>query len=209
MSQFTDHIQFVIGLFAMMDPVSVVPLMLSLTVSATAQQRRATVFAATATILVILLGAQYSGIWFLGMLGTSLASLEVAGGFVIAWTGFAMLTSADHDSSPFPAGKGASALQLGIVPLAVPMMAGPGAITKVLLESQPGHGVDSQFHVTLIIISVCLACGLILLAGGRLGSLLGRGVVIVFNRLFGLVVLAIGIEIMAAGIGVHVGRMLG
>lgn len=204
MVDFSTHAQFVVGLFAMMDPIAAVPLMLVMTQGFTARQRRQTAFAATVAVIVILLGAQYSGVWLLDMLGTSLASLEIAGGIVIAWTGFSMLTSSGMEDSPlFGGGPGASPVQLGIVPLALPLLAGPGAITKVLLEAQDNHGLEEPLHISFYIVAICIACGLLLVFGSVLGRLVGKVGMIIFNRLFGLIVIAIGVEILVEGIAKH------
>ena len=206
MGDYAAHVQFVVGLFAMMDPIATVPIMLGLTMGFTARQRNQVVISATLAVLVILVGAQFSGIWLLDILSTSLASLEIAGGLVIGLSGFSMLTASGfEDKSMFSGGEGTSSpMQIGIVPIAVPLMAGPGAITKVLLESQDFHGVDDTFHVTLIIIGVCIACGLVLMLGHLVSKVLGKAGTIVFNRLFGLVVIAIGVEILVSGITKHV-----
>lgn len=209
MTDFQTHAEFVVGLFAMMDPVAAIPIMLALTVGYTSVQRRHAALAATGAIIVVLLGFQYSGMWLLDMLGTSLASLEIAGGIIIAMSGFAMMSASGMDSHPMFGGGGVSSpLQLGIVPLAVPLLAGPGAITKVLLESQDHHGIDEPLHISINIVGVCLAAGAILYGAEGIGRLIGSAGTIIFNRLFGLVVIAIGVEIIVGGISSHIAAIL-
>jgi multiple antibiotic resistance protein len=208
--ELTHHFDFIIGLFAMMDPLAAIPVMLGITAGFTAAQRRRTVLAAFIGMTSILLLSQYSGVWLLETLGTSLASLQIAGGLVIAWSGFTMLTQAGGEDVPVGSGTGqASPFQLGIVPLAVPLLAGPGAITKVLLEAQDSIGVDDPVHITINVLIVCVACGLVLLLADTIGRIIGQAGIIIFNRVFGLLVIAIGVEIVVSGIAAHVGTITG
>lgn len=207
-AEFTDHYEFIIGLFAMMDPLAAIPMLLAVTVGFSATERRTTVLSAFIAMTTILLVAQYSGVWLLDTLGTTLASFQIAGGLVIAWSGFTMLNNVQTVSSPPDPARKASPVQLGVVPLAIPLLAGPGAITKVLLEAQHGIGSDNPLHITINIIGVCIACTIVLLLAGRVGRLLGEAGLIIFNRVFGLVVIAIGIEVIFGGIAGHL-RILG
>ena len=208
MSDYSAHLQFIVGLFAMMDPIGTIPIMLGLTASFTGRQYRQVAMTATLAVMIILVGAQYSGVWLLDLLGTSLGSLEIAGGLVIGFTGFMMLSASGVESNPmFGGDKDSPAWQMGIVPLAILLLAGPGAITKVLLESQDAHGVDDAFHVTLVIVGVSLAVGVILMVGQLVGKLIGKVGTIIFNRLFGLIVIAIGVEILISGISQHMVKL--
>jgi len=208
MSDYSAHLQFIVGLFAMMDPIATIPIMLGLTAGLTGRQYRQVAMTATMAVMIILVGAQYSGIWLLDLLGTSLGSLEIAGGLVIGFTGFSMLSNSGIESNPmFRGEKDAPAWQMGIVPLAIPLLAGPGAITKVLLESQDAHGVSDTFHVTLVIVGVSLTVGVILMVGQLVGKLIGKVGTIIFNRLFGLIVIAIGVEILISGISKHMAEL--
>ena len=120
MSDYSAHLQFIVGLFAMMDPIATIPIMLGLTAGLTGRQYRQVAMTATMAVMIILVGAQYSGIWLLDLLGTSLGSLEIAGGLVIGFTGFSMLSNSGIESNPmFRGEKDAPAWQMGIVPFEV------------------------------------------------------------------------------------------
>jgi multiple antibiotic resistance protein len=208
MTDFQTHAEFVVGLFAMLDPLAAIPFMLALPAAYTGFQRRQVAFAATVTIMVVLLAFQYSGMWILDIVGTSLASLEIAGGIIIAMSGFAMMSASGIDSHPMFGASGRSPLQIGIVPIAVPLIAGPGAITKVLLEAQESHGIDEPLHISFNIVCVCLATGAVLFGAEGIGRLMGNAGTVIFNRLFGLVVTAIGVEIIAGGVSAHIAAIL-
>lgn len=207
--EITHHFDFIVGLFAMMDPLAAIPVMLSITAGLSSAQRRITVLAAFLGMTGILLLTQYTGVWLLETLGTSLASLQIAGGFVIAWSGFNMLTQ-DGNAPQTEARSGrTSPFQLGIVPLAVPLLAGPGAITKVLLEAQHDYGIESALHLSINVIVVCIACGLVLLLANAIGRVIGTAGIMIFNRVFGLLVIAIGVEILVSGIASHARALMG
>ena len=150
-SETVHHLDFIIGLFAMMDPLAAIPMLLAVTAGFTGTQRRLTVLMALVGMLVILLGAQYSGVLLLETLGTSLASFQIAGGLVIAWSGFSMLRAVQEEPDRPTDVRRASPFELGIVPLAIPLLAGPGAITKVLLEAQDGFGLDAKLDGRLCV----------------------------------------------------------
>jgi len=147
-------------------------------------------------------------------LGTTLASFQIGGGLVIVLTGLSML----RDPAPAeaeragaePAGRGTGYfIRLGVAPLGIPMLAGAGAITKVILETHPSYGVDDEFYLALILVGVCLVSGLILSASAVLMRLLGPGFFAVLSRLAGLVIVAVGVEVMARGVLTHVRQYAG
>jgi multiple antibiotic resistance protein len=94
-------------------------------------------------------------------------------------------------------------IRLGVTPLGIPMLAGAGAITKVVLETQPHYGIDDALLLAAVIVVVCLLSGTIIALSGLLMRLLGAAFFAILSRLAGLVIVAVGIEIMSRGVMAH------
>ncbi|HTY98572.1 MAG TPA: MarC family protein, partial [Rhodocyclaceae bacterium] len=164
-------------------------------------ERRRIARVATLTVLAILVGAALIGETLLSLLGTSLSSFRIAGGLVLLLMALAMLQAKpgnvrqtqeeadDLGMSETPA----------IVPLAIPLLAGPGAISTVMIAVQHG-GWEHQAAVIGAIGVVCLILWSMLRLAIPIGRLLGPGGFNVATRLLGLLLAAIAVQSMAIGL---------
>lgn len=207
-SEFT---RFGIGLFALLNPFTKLPYVLAASSGSGGRAVPAMAAAATATATLVLLGMHLAGEAVLVALGTSLPSFQIGGGLVILLGGLAML------GDPLPAGGPVAAtgdddgraddaarlVRLGVAPLGIPMLAGAGAITKVVIETHPGYGLSDELSIAGIIVAACLASGAVVASGAALVRLLGAGFLAVTSRVAGLVNVAVGVEMMAGGVLVH------
>jgi multiple antibiotic resistance protein len=193
--------RFLIGLLAILDPFIAVPLFLTLTASRSLAERRRAARVVTLTVLCVLVGASIAGEPLLKLMGGSLASFRVGGGLVLLLMALAMLNARAGDvrqtldeTNALEQGAG-----LGVVPLAIPLLAGPGAISSVIVAS---HG-DSLLHRLLILLCILLACAvlwLVLALAAPLGRRMGTTGLNIANRLLGLLLAAFAIESMAGGL---------
>lgn len=210
----SDYTRFGIALFALMNPFTKIPYTLS--VSAASGARAVWLMAAscTATMLAMLLTMHFIGEAVLISLGTSLASFQIAGGLIILLSGLAMM-SGDSSSVPTSSrGTGAENndlyfLKLGVSPLGIPMLAGAASITKVIIETHPGFGIEADLYLTLMIMIVCAISGGIIASSALLMRLLGLGFFSIMSRIAGLVIVAVAVEVMSKGILAHVRNAMG
>jgi multiple antibiotic resistance protein len=89
---------------------------------------------------------------------------------------------------------------IAVVPIALPLLAGPGSISNVIIEM---HRSDASYHALLVILSIALVCLLlwfVLRMASTIEKMLGQIGLNIINRLFGLILAAIAVEIMANGI---------
>lgn len=209
MVSWTEHTRFALGLFALLTPFSVAPIFIGLTAHMTARDRVLTATIACVTLFLVLGLVLHGGEALINALGTTLASFQIAGGAIIALNGFILMAAADPAPPGVPAAQagGPSAFQVGVVPLAIPMLAGPGAMTQMMLE---GHGTSLSHEIILISISAgcAFATWLILLAAIPLIRFLGQAGLQVLQRIFGLILIAIGVEIIVRGVLAHVSRFV-
>jgi multiple antibiotic resistance protein len=195
------YTRFLIGLIAILDPFIAVPLFLTLTANRSLQEQRRTARVVTFTVLCVLIGASIAGETILKLMGGSLASFRVGGGLVLLLMALAMLNARAGDvrhtadeTSAIEQGAG-----FGVVPLAIPLLAGPGAISTVIVAS---HG-DSLLHRILILGCIALACAVlwvVLALAAPLGRRMGTTGLNIANRLLGLLLAAFAIESMANGL---------
>lgn len=133
----------------------------------------------------------------LSALGVSLASLRVGGGLVLLLMAFSMSSSRDasvertgHNNSPGGA----------IVPLGVPLLAGPGSISSVMIEMRHGAGVCHAAIVILCVLVTCMTVWAILHFAHSIGERIGQNGLDILSRLFGLLLAAMAIKIIATGL---------
>jgi len=135
-------------------------------------------------------------------MGTSLASFRVGGGIVLLLMALAMLRAQSDTVRTTPAeeAEAEDRHSIAVVPLAIPLLAGPGSISTVIIEM---HRSATEYHGLLVIGSIVLVClflWLVLRAASTIGRFLGHIGLNVINRLFGLILAAIAVEIMANGL---------
>jgi multiple antibiotic resistance protein len=154
------------------------------------------------TVFGVLAGSAFFGDALLELMGASLAAFKVGGGIVLMMMAFAMLNARTGGvrQSPQEANELEAAQTSGVVPLAVPLLAGPGAISTTIIAVQKGSGT---LHLLAVVGCVALVCALlwvVLRLAGPIGARLGLTGLNVATRLFGLVLTAISVETMAQGL---------
>jgi multiple antibiotic resistance protein len=196
------YTRFLIGLIAILDPFIAVPLFLSVTANRSLLDQRRTARVVTLTVLCVLIGASLVGETLLTLMGGSLASFRVGGGLVLLLMALAMLNARAGDvrhTAEETVAMERGGTGMGVVPLAIPLLAGPGAISTVIVAS---HG-DSFLHRFLILVCIVLACAVlwvVLALAAPVGRRMGTTGLNIANRLLGLLLAAFAIESMANGL---------
>ena len=180
------------------DPLGNIPLFITC-LRGVAQQRRAIVILREVAIaFVILLIFMVAGNSFLRMMGLTDTSLRIGGGIVLFLIALRMIFP--PPGGPFGGGdKGGEPL---IVPLAIPALAGPSALATVMLLTSQAPGKLYEWMAALVVTMVI--CAIVLVMAERIQQWLGERVVTAFERLMGLVLVAISVEMILAGIATFV-----
>jgi multiple antibiotic resistance protein len=202
MEHWTEYSRFFVALFVILDPFAAVPIFLVLTKTYTAGERGRIANIAAVTVLMVLVIAALTGETLLHGMGTSLASFRVGGGIVLLLMALAMLRAQTDlmRSTPAEAAEAEDKRTIAVVPLAIPLLAGPGSISTVIIEM---HRSGADYHGLLVILGIALVClilWLVLRMAAIIGRMLGPIGLNIVNRLFGLVLAAIAVEIMANGL---------
>lgn len=188
-----DIVSAAILLFLVMDPFGNMPLAISVLKSVPARARTRVVLRECAIAYAVLLAFMFGGDKFLHLLRLSDNALAIAGGLILFLIALRMV---------FPHAEGifGDTGDTGsfIVPLAIPAIAGPSALATVLLlaSREPQRLLDWVIALSLAM----LACTVVLLSAQRISAWIGRRGVIALERLMGLVLTAIAVEMLLAGV---------
>lgn len=205
MSDLTELGKAAISLFAIVDPVGSIPLFLSATHGWTAARRAAAAKVAALTVFIVLGMSAFLGEAILRFFGISLASFSVAGGILLLVLAVSMMQAryAPMRQTDDEAQEAAEKGSVGVVPLGVPLLAGPGAISQVIVFSH-GLGSDGLLRQALLlapIALVALSAWGVFRAAMPLSSRLGATGIHIVTRLMGLIIAAISVEMIARGAG--------
>ena len=206
MVHWSEYTSFAIAIFALINPFTKIPFII---VSSQNNQRAVLniAFASTFTIIAVLFVAHYIGTAFLQVLGTTLPSFQIGGGIVVILTGLNMLFGKINAAEAHEDEQSVDAshyVGLAVSPLGIPMLAGPGVITKVIINSHAGTGIENDLHSLVTIAIVALACGLVVAGSLLLMRVLGKGFFTVMGRISGLIIAAVGVEMIVRGIYSHI-----
>jgi multiple antibiotic resistance protein len=202
MEHWTEYTRFFTALFVILDPFAAVPIFLALTKTYTKSERGQVANIAAITVLVVLVVASLTGESLLHAMGTSLASFRVGGGIVLLLMALAMLSGqmGAVRTTPEEEAEAEDRSAIAVVPLALPLMAGPGSISSVIIQMHRSSGDYHGLLVIFCIVIVCLLLWFVLRMATTIGRVLGHIGLNIINRLFGLILAAISVEIMANGL---------
>ena len=205
-----------ITLFVVIDPPGCAPIYAGLTKQATSAQARSRALRAGAIAGVILLIFAFFGEALLGALHIELDSFRIAGGLMLFWIAFEMVFEKRTQRREERADKVSAAQveDVSVFPMAMPMLAGPGAIAAVMLLMNEADGWAQHVEVFAALGIVLALTAAALVAAGPLIRLLGDKVEAVITRLLGVLLAALaaqyvidglkgafGITVLAGGVG--------
>ena len=199
-----ELVKAALALFAIVDPVGVIPLFLVATHGYTLAQSRSAARIAALTVLGVLTLFMFLGEPMLGFFGIRLAAFSVAGGLLLLLLSLSMVQAhvSPQRQTQDEAQEAEEKDAVGVVPLGVPLLAGPGAITHVIVAAGATHGNVLQQTALLIPVAlVALSVWLSFRAAPMIAQRLGKTGIHVVTRLMGLIIAAISIEMIATGLG--------
>lgn len=188
-----------VTLFVVMDPIGLTPIFVALTQGRSAQDRRAIALRACALSAGLLILFAIFGEAVLGFIGISMSAFRISGGILLFLIALEMLFERRTKRR-----EGQAEEEMGhdpsVFPLAIPLIAGPGAIASVILLTgqQPGIlGLLSTIGVMLAVLTVVL---LFFLSAGLLERALGRTGITVATRLLGMLLAALAVQFVIDGV---------
>ena len=189
-----------VTVLVIMDPIGNVPIFLALTRFQDEQVRRRSALLATAVAGVVIFGFALGGKQLLELVGISLEALQVAGGLLLLLIGYELLNPTGS-SSLTTAAEGSN---VALVPLGTPLLAGPGAIAATMLAMADADGAGPTVSVLGALVVALAIVYLGLRFAGALGRLLRPSAIELVSRVLGIIVAAIGVQLLAGAIEVWV-----
>jgi multiple antibiotic resistance protein len=191
-----------ITLFVVIDPPGCAPIYAGLTKGASAPERRNMAIRASVIALAILLGFALFGEQLLGALHIQLDSFRIAGGFMLFWIAFEMVFEKRTQRREERAEKiAASEVEdVSVFPMAMPMLAGPGAIAAIMLLMNEADDLNDQMMVLGALATVLAITMAALVAAGPLMRLFGDRVEAVVTRLLGVLLSALAAQYVIDGL---------
>lgn len=202
MQDWAEYSRFALALFAILTTFAAIPIFLTLTEGRGAAEKASTARGAILTVFLVLTASALSGDLVLRLLGTSLDAFRVGGGLILLLMAISMLSArvSSVQQTPEEAGEAAERSAVGVVPLGLPLMAGPGAISTVIIQVQRGDGLPHFLINLACIVAVCFAVWVLLRMATPIGQRLGVTGLNILNRLFGLLLAAVAAQIIATGL---------
>jgi multiple antibiotic resistance protein len=192
------------ALFSVINPLGTVPIFVGLTGDHSQKERSKISLFTAINVLVILIISFFTGRYILQFFGISIESLRIAGGLIIATSGFALLTGS------FSRHKGMDKQrvkedafqreEIALTPLAIPMLAGPGSISLLIGLYEEYAVLTQKIIVVLAIIAVCFSTFIMLRCSHYIVRLLGASGINAISRIIGFIVISIGIEYISSSV---------
>lgn len=193
-----DAFKFFISLLALINPLGAIPLFISLTSTQTREEKRHTINVAAIAVA----GSGLFGEHIIRFFGISIASLEVGGGVIMLLMAVNMINAQTsntrataeerHEAEERP--------NIAVVPLAIPLLTGPGTISTVIIYSGRATGWPQILALMAIGVGVGAVCWVALRSAGRIEGWLGRTGINIGTRLMGLILSALAVEFIIDGL---------
>ena len=190
----TFGIQAFVTLFVIMDPPGATPIFLALVKDQPARKRILMAWQGATVSLVVIVAFAIFGKFLLDYLHISVEALQGAGGLLLLLIALELLTGRDSTSDK------AKDVNVALVPLGTPLLAGPGAIVTTIVFVQNADTVSMKFSLAAAIVAVHVAIGLTLMFSTKIVSVIKESGVTLVARIAGLLLAAIAVEMIVQAI---------
>ncbi len=191
------------GLLPILNPLSAAIIFVSITAGMSDRERGRQALLACVYSFAILIAFHFAGQLIIAFFGISIAGVRIGGGLIILASGYKMLFPDQLNLPPNLEEEAKGSKSVAFTPMAMPTLAGPGAISVVLSstsELHEAHPVLSVAVITLGIVVCLVACYLILRIADRVIRMLGANAVDALSKIMGFILITIAIEFISSGV---------
>ncbi|KAA3606336.1 MAG: MarC family protein [Calditrichaeota bacterium] len=188
------------SLFAMMNPIGVIPVYMSMTSKLPSEEAKRVAFKSSLTACLTLFFFAFSGKFIFDFFAISVNSLKVVGGIIFFITGYDMLQARFVRTKSENETEVEFANDVAITPLAIPIICGPGAITVVIIYMQEGLTIVHNSILLFCVFGICSLTWITLLSSRKIFQFLGANGNKVMMRIMGLIVMVIAVEFFFSGL---------
>ncbi len=199
---YADALRTLVALLAIVNPFGAVPIFIAVTADESPLQRHGTARMTALAVGITLLVAAYLGQMILDLFGININAFRVGGGLLILLMAIKMLQGRPNEArhTPVETEEGVSKEDVAVVPLAIPLLAGPGSISTVIIAAQNAHGVLPWAVLTADIVVVAIVVFLTLRIAVPLSARLGQSGIRIATRILGLLLAAIAMQFITVGL---------
>lgn len=199
---YADTVKFFVAMIIMMNPLGSLSIYLQLTSKFKLPDKRKTAIKCGIAITIIMVASIWVGDALLDLMGITISSFRCAGGIILLLTGLSMLQSKESPINHTPEDDVAAEERhsLAIVPLALPIIIGPGAISTLVIASNDYPTFFYKIWLSILCIILALGMGAMLFYGGAIAKFVGESVIKVITRIMGMIIMAIAVGMLANGL---------
>lgn len=184
------------SLFMVIDPVAAAPVFASVTKGYSHQEARRLALRANSVAFAVLVAFALSGVYLFRLFGVTIDAFRIGGGLVFLLLGLPMMAGHSHtDDEARPTNHDPS-----VVPLGVPLIAGPGAITTVMLLMGQAQGIWHRAALFVALFLALFATFSVLLVAKRILKRLGAAGTQLVTKIMGLMIVVIGVQFIIDGV---------
>jgi multiple antibiotic resistance protein len=197
----TEQVRFLVGIFAILNPLGVIPIYLSLMAGRRPEEMHRTALKTSIAVAVILTLAVWVGGTLLSFFGIGIPSFRIGGGLLVLIIAIAMFNARTSPARHTDAEQveAEEKNDIAVVPLAIPLLAGPGAISLTIVDAHQAGSMPDKLLLSLGIVGVAAIVWLVLRLAEPIGERLGTGGLSIATRVMGLILAAMAVQFMADG----------
>ena len=191
-----------ITLLAIVNPLAIVPFFIHYTQGFTGAQRKRTIGIASISVFIVIAVCALVGLDVLDFFNISLASFQVGGGLLLMTSALAMLNAqpAEAKATPGEVNDAHTKTSIAVVPLTIPLLTGPATMSTVVIYADQAKTVAQHSALIGYGVVIALATWLCFTLAKPIARVLGQTGINVMTRLMGLILAALSVEVMAAGL---------
>jgi multiple antibiotic resistance protein len=202
MAEWTEYVKIFTTLLAIVNPLGIIPIFVSLTDGLTRQESERIALASSFTVAGVLILSTLMGKYILSFFGISIGSFKVAGGILLLLISVSMMQGKHHLSrqTSEEAKEAEDKQSIAAVPIATPLLAGPGAISTVIIFAQESFHAA---HIAIVIscsLTVAFLAWVALSVAEPISKMMSRTAINIITRLMGLLIAAISVEFIVGGL---------
>jgi multiple antibiotic resistance protein len=195
------YIKIFIAIIVLVNPMEGIPLFLSKTSGLTNKEKIPIIRKTSISVFIILIVALFLGRYLLEFFGIGIPAFTLAGGVIIFLISLEMVLGKSNSGDKVtPNDPNENPLNIAVVPLAIPLLAGPGPISSVILYGSKSKGIEGDLILAGIVFLVAVAVGASLNAASRMNKFLGETGINVLTKVTGLLIAAIAVQLIFSGL---------
>lgn len=196
------YIKIFVAMVVIVNPLGIIPIFVTMTSGHNDADRKRIARIAAQTVAVVLIISTLLGEKVLEMFGISIASFKVGGAILIMLNAVAMMQAAPtrDKQTPEEAEEAVAKASIAVVPLGIPLLAGPGAMSTIVIYASEKKAVLHLGAVVLVVIALAVVTWIALRIATKVGRYMSTTTLNVATRIMGLLLAALAVEIFASGI---------